>query len=193
MRAHQQEAGDNVRIRALRAAGELLAEGGTEKLNLRMIAARADIGLASIYYYFASKDELFLQLALDGFAALQEAMRNGAETSGDLFRGASSAYLEFAQDNSPLYRVMYDERMLAGFPVLHEAERGTLATFTAFVERDGRFPAEHAANIAWTLYAFGRGMSSLGASYPEGKLPEEQWRIFRAGLYYMLSGGRSEP
>lgn len=179
-----------VRPRALKATGELLAEHGHDRLNLRMIAARAGIGLASIYYHFESKDALFLQLALDGFAALQEAMSRAATAREDIFRDVSAAYLGFAQEHADLYRLMYDERMLASHPDLRAAERGTLALFEACVAEDGRFPPEHAANIAWTLYAFGRGLSSLGATYPDRRVPADEWKRFRSGLEYMLDRER---
>lgn len=181
---------ESVRTRALRAAGELVAEAGFETLNLRGLAARAHVGLASIYYHFESKDALFLQLALDGYADLHAAM-HGAARGADMFRDVSGAYLGFAQDHAPLYRLMYDERLLAAHPRLRAAERETLAIFGDYVERDGRFPDHYATGIAWTLYAFGRGVSSLGASYPDRKLPAEQWAIFRTGLEYLLSPRRN--
>lgn len=184
---------NGVRPRALRAASELLAEHGHDKVNLRMLAARAEIGLASIYYHFASKDALFLQLALDGFVALRQNMSNAADAGHDIFRDVSAAYLGFAQDNADLYRLMYDERMLTSHGELRHAERDTLALFEACVGRDGRFPPEHAANIACTLYAFGRGLSSLGAAYPDRKVPAEEWRRFRSGLEYMLDRKAERP
>ena len=176
----------SVRIRALRAAAELVAEHGHDKLNLRMIAASAQSGLASIYYHFASKEALFLQLALDGFAALRKAMQRAAEDRADIFRDVSSAYLGVAQENADLYRLMYDERMLANHEELRKAERDTLAYFESCVAADGRFPPEHSGNIACTLYTFGRGLSSLGASYPDRRVPEEEWHRLRSGLQYML-------
>jgi AcrR family transcriptional regulator len=42
----------------LKAAGELLAEGGVDMLTMRSLAARADIPVATIYRYFANREEL---------------------------------------------------------------------------------------------------------------------------------------
>jgi AcrR family transcriptional regulator len=42
----------------LTAATELLAEGGVEALTMRSLAARADIPVATIYRYFANRDEI---------------------------------------------------------------------------------------------------------------------------------------
>lgn len=181
--------GLGVKTRALIAARELLSERGHDRLNLRMIATRAKSGLASIYYHFESKDALFLQLAIDGYHVLCGSMLEARQSSDDIFRSVSTAYLGFAQDNTDLYRLMYDERMLAAHEDLRKCERNTLGLFEESVALDGRFPSEHSANIASTLYAFGRGLSSLGSSYPERKLPEEEWQKIRSGLEYVL--GRS--
>ncbi len=42
----------------LKAASELLAEGGVEMLTTRSLAARAEIPVATIYRYFANRDEI---------------------------------------------------------------------------------------------------------------------------------------
>jgi AcrR family transcriptional regulator len=42
----------------LKAARELLAEGGVEALTMRSLAARADIPVATIYRYFANREEI---------------------------------------------------------------------------------------------------------------------------------------
>jgi AcrR family transcriptional regulator len=42
----------------LNAASELLAEGGVEALTMRSLAARADIPVATIYRYFANREEI---------------------------------------------------------------------------------------------------------------------------------------
>lgn len=190
--AEQYCEGDDVRVRTLRAARELIEETGFEALNLRMIAARAKAGLASIYHHFESKDDLFLQVALGGFADLHKAMHDAGQ-SADMFRDVSNAYLEFAQARAPLYRLMYDERLLAHYPALHRAERETLAVFEHYVERGGRFPGAYSSSIAWTLYAFGRGLSALASSCPGGRLPPEQWAIFRTGLEYLLQPPKNFP
>lgn len=49
------------RNQILSAAIELFSQGGYVKTSLEDIAASAGIGKATIYYYFPSKEELFLQ------------------------------------------------------------------------------------------------------------------------------------
>lgn len=46
------------RQRVLDAAAELAREGGYDAVQMRDVAARADVALGTVYRYFASKDEL---------------------------------------------------------------------------------------------------------------------------------------
>lgn len=46
----------------LNAAAELVVEQGVDRLGTRAIADRADVPAASIYQYFADKDEIILEL-----------------------------------------------------------------------------------------------------------------------------------
>jgi AcrR family transcriptional regulator len=60
----------------LNAAAELLAEGGVEALTMRSLAARVDIPVATIYRYFANREEIiaaYLDHDLDQIDAAIEA------------------------------------------------------------------------------------------------------------------------
>jgi AcrR family transcriptional regulator len=46
------------RERIIRAALELAADGGYDAVQMRDVAARADVALGTIYHYFSSKDHL---------------------------------------------------------------------------------------------------------------------------------------
>jgi AcrR family transcriptional regulator len=46
------------RERIIRAALELAAKGGYDAVQMRDVAARADVALGTIYHYFSSKDHL---------------------------------------------------------------------------------------------------------------------------------------
>ena len=46
------------RERIIRAALDLAADGGYEAVQMRDVAARADVALGTIYHYFSSKDHL---------------------------------------------------------------------------------------------------------------------------------------
>ena len=58
----------DLRAGLLRAALELLHEGGVEALTLRAVARRAGVSPGAPYHHFADKDALLAAVAEDGFA-----------------------------------------------------------------------------------------------------------------------------
>ncbi len=94
----------------LRAAREVAAEEGWGAVTVRKIAERVGYRAPVVYEYFASKDDLLLELLRRGFAALAEAVRAAREDSSDpegALYGVARAYLRFAWDFPDLYQVMY--------------------------------------------------------------------------------------
>lgn len=53
------EAGDDRRSAILRAASEIVTEGGYQALSIRALAKRAGMSLGLLYYYFADKHAVF--------------------------------------------------------------------------------------------------------------------------------------
>ena len=56
---------DNTRTKILETMYELISEKGYDKSSIGQIADRIGLKKASIYYYFASKEEIFLELVQD--------------------------------------------------------------------------------------------------------------------------------
>ena len=65
--------GERRRHALIRAAAELLSEGGFDAVRHRAVARRADLPLASTTYYFASLDELLIEAV--EFTGAQETTR----------------------------------------------------------------------------------------------------------------------
>jgi AcrR family transcriptional regulator len=59
------------RERVIRAAQELGAEGGYEAVQMRDVAARAEVALGTIYRYFPSKDALLLAVMVQWLGDLE--------------------------------------------------------------------------------------------------------------------------
>ncbi|MGH8918244.1 MAG: TetR family transcriptional regulator [Actinomycetes bacterium] len=59
------------RRRVIEAAAELAGEGGYEAVQMRDVAARADVALGTIYRYFESKDQLLAATLVDWAARLR--------------------------------------------------------------------------------------------------------------------------
>lgn len=177
-----------VRARALAAASEILAAEGVAGLSLRAIADAAGIGLASIYHYFANKEALLVSLALAGFEDLRRAILDGQSAPGQTspMRGGAQAFFAFVQSRPALFSLMFSEGLLAGHASLRQAEHGVLLAYKAAVEADDRIPERHRENAAYALWALGRGMASILASYRDEPMPPEVLQKLFAGGGYLI-------
>ena len=60
------------RSRVLEAAVDLAVEGGYDAVQMRDVAARAQVALGTIYRYFASKDHLLAECLLETWRGMSE-------------------------------------------------------------------------------------------------------------------------
>jgi AcrR family transcriptional regulator len=84
--------------RLLDAATELAAEGGYDAVQMRDVAARAEVALGTLYRHYASKDQLLLAALAQQAATLRERLDQrpargdtAAERVADVLRRASRA------------------------------------------------------------------------------------------------------
>ncbi|MDR3507126.1 MAG: TetR/AcrR family transcriptional regulator [Caulobacteraceae bacterium] len=101
----------DLRRALLDAAEAVLVREGPSALSLRAVAREAGVSPAAPYHHFKDKSELLRAVAMEGFARLKLAMSSALarETAPEERRSALGvAYVEFAQANPALYRVMYD-------------------------------------------------------------------------------------
>ena len=68
--------GLETRVRIIKGAREALEEGGMEALTTRRIAASAGVKLATLHYYFDSKESLLLAVLEDLIADMEVAYRH---------------------------------------------------------------------------------------------------------------------
>jgi AcrR family transcriptional regulator len=180
--------------KVLSAAARLLPTHGAEDLSLRAIADAAGIGLASIYHYFASKEDLLLSLAVKGFADLRrDILRfqvDPAFTSP--MQGGHRAFLGFAQDRPALFSLMFSERLMARHETLREAEHATFLAYQSAVQADPRIPGPYKEKAALAIWALGRGMAAMISSQPDGKLPQDMAATLFAGAAYLIDHPVSE-
>jgi AcrR family transcriptional regulator len=177
-----------VRSRVLAAAARLLATQAADDLSLRAIAEAAGVGLASIYHYFASKEELLLCLAMEGLDTLRRdilALQADPEM-GSPMRGGHRAFFTFFRAKPALFSLMFNERLLAHHVELREAEDRAFMAYQAAVQADNRIPARHQENAARAIWALGRGMAAIIASQPDGQMPEEMAQRLFAGALYLI-------
>lgn len=150
-----------LKTRALDVATELVAARGPDRVNVRDIAEMMGTGASSLYYYFKSKDALLAEVAAEGFRQLEATVLASCEAGRGLdpIRTCGRAYLQFIRERPMLYKVMYSERILAGFEVARMAERQAFATFALSLAEGAPTPDSDDAALA--LWGFGRGVAAL--------------------------------
>lgn len=86
------------KARLVDAAVALAGEGGYEAVQMRDVAARADVALGTLYRHFSSKDQLLVAALREQAAALRDALERRppvgagpAERVADVLRRASRA------------------------------------------------------------------------------------------------------
>jgi AcrR family transcriptional regulator len=93
----------------LDAARDLFVAEGYQSVSIRKIAERIEYSPAAIYSYFASKDDIFLALAEEGFHRLDEKVRSAMRTGDPLddVRANWWAFYEFSQEQPAYFQLMF--------------------------------------------------------------------------------------
>lgn len=191
MRAHarrEEHQINSIQARVISAGLRVLEAHGLECFNLRLIADEADIGIASIYHYFPSKDALLIKLALIGVTELRQLMEWRCEqaTQPMPIRCASSAFFDFLKGRPSLFSLMFDSRLQVQSSEMREAELSLVRTFQVAVATDPRIPPERSEEVAIAIWALGRGMAAMIASQPDRCVPAEQACRLRAGVQFLI-------
>lgn len=79
------------RARLLTAALELAASGGYEAVQMRDVAARAEVALGTLYRHYASKDQLLLAAMLDQTETLRRRLDQHPARGGTAAERVSTA------------------------------------------------------------------------------------------------------
>ena len=178
-----------LKAKAMSAAAHILDTRGIEELNLRAIAEKAGIGIASMYHYFDNKEDILLSLGVMGFEDLRRDILGTLTDDNSLSPiGASAAvFFRFAETRSELFSLMFNQRLLARHEALRDAENRTFLAHEAVVYSDERIPALHRQGAAYALWALARGMAAIMSSQPDGKLPPELTERLMSGAGYLIS------
>src|SRR5688572_17164345 len=140
----------------LSAARDLFVAEGYQSVSIRKIAERIEYSPAAIYSYFASKDDIFLTLAEEGFHRLDAKVRAAMKTGDPLedVRGCWWAFYEFSQDEPAYFELMFVDRSVPritqeweGFEFL----QGMLGNAVDAIQKAidaGAFPKTLSPNVA---------------------------------------------
>jgi len=95
----------------IECAKQLLNDGGLKALSLRALAAAAGVSHMAPYAHFKNRTELFQAIAASGFRQLTTELEcvNGRLPASQLILAYGVAYINFALNNAPLYRLMLSQ------------------------------------------------------------------------------------
>jgi AcrR family transcriptional regulator len=178
-----------LRRRALDAARGLLDKGGTEALQLRLVAAEVGSGVASLYYHFANKDALLAAVAIEGWRDLTQKIER-ARASGKFphqIDAASAALLTFIRRHPHLYALMQTEPSLSGHVAVREIEQRAFEAFQAALHGDDRVPPDRIEDVARLFWVLGRGIASAVHREDDTAAADRLVQTVLRGFAFLLS------
>ena len=167
----------------MRAASELLDEGGPDAVTLRAVGARAGVSRGAPYGHFDGKEHLLTRLAIDAWSALADEVEqlraaSGATPSARL-EGALLALIGVGRRQPHRYALMFstpagDAEAAAAASRLQDQFLAVVADVVG--ESDAR-------RYGALLMSSAHGIAGLEIS---GHLAEETWEVGGEGLVRML-------
>jgi AcrR family transcriptional regulator len=171
----------------VRAALELLEEGGSAALSLRAVARRAGVAPSAPYRHYADREALLSAVAAVGYRELAESLAaaHPSPSSADDLAAVAVAYVQFALRRPALFRVMFGEPCDRGSAERVAATEAIAAYVTGIVRH--AFPGTDPDALATAVWALVHGLAFL---HLDGKLdtssPEEVAHRVRAAVHAVL-------
>jgi AcrR family transcriptional regulator len=185
----------DLRAACVRAAMELLEEGGETALSLRAVARRAGVSPAAPYRHYADREALVSAVAAVGYRELAErlAAAHPSPSTPAQLASVAIAYVQFALERPALFRIMFGE------PCDRDNDERVAATAAVslyvreIVQRS--FPQADADALATAIWALVHGLALL---HLDGKLDARSPAVVadrvRAAIHALLTatstGGR---
>lgn len=165
------------RYRIMKAAAKMFARKGFFRAKMEEIAQEADVGKGTVYEYFSSKEQLFIEMFKTGrdyyMGALTSRLENESELDEKL-KNVAHLYLTFINDYKDIAMVMMQEFLQLGAEMqeavfqAHEQEIGILDELFIQGVREGYF---RSIDTRLTAYVFYGSVHAMGAPmiFQEGK------------------------
>ncbi|MTD52938.1 TetR/AcrR family transcriptional regulator [Amycolatopsis pithecellobii] len=167
----------------VRAASELLDEGGPDAVTLRAVGARAGVSRGAPYGHFENKEHLLTQLAIDAWNSLAdevEQLRADPDTTADTrLEQAILALIGLARRQPHLYALMFSTP--AGTPAAAEAAGRLQNEFLSLVA--GVVGEPDTPRYAALLMSSAHGIAGMELS---GHLAKDTWQTTVEELVRML-------
>jgi AcrR family transcriptional regulator len=189
----------NLRATLLDAAVTLIGELGPRGFTLREVARRAGVSHNAPYRHFASKGELLLAVAEEGFGRLRETMLKALEpgkTSNERLQLCGCGYVEFAMLWPHHFLVMFDMPRI--LPEGHEQEPTGQNAFSVLMDciqaaqADGSLPTGDPLPLALTAWSLVHGIAKLAVSGVLPMGPEQTLEFTRQATEMFGAGLRAK-
>jgi AcrR family transcriptional regulator len=169
--------GELLRAEILAAAGDLLAETGSDiAVSIRAVAERVGVTSPSIYLHFPDKESLLEAVCASVFTKLDAAMQDAAQTAPSPFealRERGLAYVRFALANPEEYRLVLMRRGAGEIGPSNLEQLAAEGAFAHLLESvrecqvAGVFSAgDDPAELALGLWATAHGVAALVIAHP---------------------------
>lgn len=155
----------NLRDALLEAAEDILKIKGIDDLSLRNLAKATGVTQAAPYSHFRDKDELLAAVAERGFQKLALQMAEqaaGSVTTQQRLEKLVTAYIRFACDNKPLFRLMFGQPLtdMKRFPTLAMTAGKSYALIsTTLAQRVA--PTVETSFLTVTVWSLCHGLATL--------------------------------
>jgi len=106
---------DDIRIRILDTAWQMVKDEGWQSLSIRKIAAAVDYSIPVIYDHFENKEAILFEFAKQGFHLLTKNIQKAVEKTADpaeQLKAIADAYWKFATKQKEYYQLMYGMGMV---------------------------------------------------------------------------------
>lgn len=108
--ARPREQIEQIKQTVLKSALSILSTQGYDALTMRSIAAKCGMTAANIYNYFHSKDDIYLELVIQGFEILHSSLAHALQTDAPPIKRVElvlDAYYEFGKNYGEHYDIMF--------------------------------------------------------------------------------------
>ena len=106
---------ERIRNSIIEESMKLILEKGFDNMSLRKLADRVGMSATNLYYYYASKDEIYLNIQIKGFRLLQSGLENIRVSNDDPLGALEQmirAYLNFGFTHPDYYQIMLTSQLL---------------------------------------------------------------------------------
>ena len=174
----------------INAAMELFEEKSFHEIGMRDIAIKAGVSAASIYRYFPSQDDLFVEALIQDINIIEKLLHRRVK-NGDNMETITLAVVDYMVDNEATFQMMCHfmikgERNLPALKKFNGVQRYFLNMFDNVVKQ-----TDDAGNLRLNTQAFFASLAGVVLTfrnYPGRTAEEKRKAIHKLALIIMRQG-----